>query len=373
MSDPSPPAPSSASRDILLTGFPSFVARRLLVSLHADSPEAIFRLLVRPDYVDSAHAHLERMALKGDVRVVSGDVVAMDLGLSGREYLEIVAHVTEIYHAASIWYLGTDKRQTWEVNVLGAQSVLDAAREMRCLERLNHFSTAFVSGDREGVIMEQELEMGQRFRNAYEETKYEAERLMRAAMDHVPISVFRPSIIVGDSRTGEIDKLAGPYYLMYAIMMAPPNVPMLMPGKGDKPLNLVPIDFVTEAIAHISRQGDALGKTFHLCDPNPLSAREVFSRVAELTGKRAPIRGIPYRLARTLMKLPGVERSMRSPRQFLEDFNQLTIYNSINTLEQLGSSSPCPPLPTYIEPLIEHIKRSERADFHMPEATELPG
>lgn len=365
----------SSSRDILLTGFPSFVSRRLLQSLHAASPQATFRLLVRPDYIDAAHEQLEAMALGPDIdlRILSGDVVAMDLGLSGREYLEVVAHVTEIYHVASIWYLGVNRKQTWEVNVLGAQSILDTAAEMKHLKRLNHFSTAFVAGGREGVIMESELQEGQKFRNAYEETKYEAEVLMRAAMAHLPISVFRPSIIVGDSMTGEIDKLAGPYYLMYAIMLAPPNIPMLMPGKGDKPLNLVPIDFVTEAISRISQRDDAVGKTFHLCDPNPLSARQVFSHVAELTGKRAPIRGIPYRLAKTLMKFPGVERSMRSPRQFLEDFNQLSIYNSINTLELLDGQVACPPLTSYIHHLINHIKRSEQAAFEMPADSEILG
>lgn len=362
-------------RDILLTGFPSFVARRLLLSLYKRSPEATFRLLVRPDYVDSAHQHLERLALDegADVRILSGDVVSMDLGLSGREYLEMAASVTEIYHVASIWYLGVNRKQTWEVNVIGTQNVIDAAHEMKKLERLNHFSTAFVAGDREGVIMETELEEGQKFRNAYEETKYEAERLMRAAMTHLPITIFRPSIIVGDSSTGEIDKLAGPYYLMYAIMLAPPNIPMLMPGKGDKPLNLVPIDFVTEAIAIISEQKEAVGKTFHLCDPNPLSARKVFSLVAELTGKRAPIRGIPYRLARTLMKFPGVEKTMRSPRQFLEDFNQLTIYNCIHTLDFLHGELACPPLTSYINDLIQHIKRSEHDTFEMPEESEILG
>ncbi len=316
---------SETHRDILLTGFPSFVSRRLFLSLYQSAPDATFRLLVRPDYVDAARHQLSTMPLTedADVRILSGDVVAIDLGLSGREYLELVAKVTEIYHVASIWYLGVHRKQTWEVNVVGTQTILDAAYEMKNLKRLNHFSTAFVAGDREGVIMEDELAEGQKFRNAYEETKFEAERLMLAAMDHLPISIFRPSIIVGDSHTGEIDKLAGPYYLMYAIMLAPPNVPVLMPGKGDKPLNLVPIDFVTDAISIISQKDNAVGKTFHLCDPNPLSAQKVFSLVAEFTGKRAPIRGIPYRLTKALMKFPGVERTMRSPRQFMEDFNQL--------------------------------------------------
>ena len=240
---------SGSSRDVLLTGFPSFVARQMLDTILDRTPDARVRLLVRPDYVDAAERYLTEMeADREQIQLLSGDVVAMDLGLSGREYLELVSNVTEIFHIASIWWLGVDKKQTWEVNVQGAQNIIDAAEEMKHLRRLNHFSTAFVAGDREGVIMEGELEKGQRFRNPYEKTKYEAERLMRAAMRHLPISIYRPSIIVGNTLTGEIDKLAGPYYLMYAIMFAPQNIPILMPGKGDKPLNLVPIDFVCQAI-----------------------------------------------------------------------------------------------------------------------------
>lgn len=362
------------SKDILITGFPSFVARRTLTTVIAREPDALIRLIVRPDYVDRADQVLDELGVDRErVLMFSGDVVSMDLGLSGREYLELITHVTDIYHIASIWYLGVNRHQTYDVNVTGAQNIIDAATEMPNLRRLNHFSTAFVAGDREGVIMEDELELGQRFRNAYEETKYEAERLMRAAMSHLPISVYRPSIVVGDSHTGEIDKLAGPYYLMYAIMLAPPNIPMVMPGKGDKPLNLVPIDFVCEAMHMISSQEDTASKTFHLCDPNPLSARHVYERVAAVAGKRAPIGGVPFKLARALMKFPGVEKLTRTPRQFMDDFNQLTIYNSINTLEALGGEIACPPLTTYLHNLIDYIKQHEGFELEMPAESTILG
>ncbi|MEC9396300.1 MAG: SDR family oxidoreductase [Myxococcota bacterium] len=367
---------SEPSRDVLLTGFPSFVARRTLDTILARTPDARVRLLVRPDYVDAAERHLGEMEDldRERIHLLSGDVVAMDLGLSGREYLEVVSNVTEVFHIASIWWLGVDKKQTWEVNVQGAQNVIDAAEEMKNLRRLNHFSTAFVAGDREGVIMESELDKGQRFRNAYERTKFEAEKLMRAAMRHLPISIYRPSVIVGNTDTGEIDKLAGPYYLMYAIMFAPQNIPILMPGKGDKPLNLVPIDFVCEAMDVINQREDTAGKTFHLCDPNPLSARQVFELVAERAGKRAPIGGgLPARLGQMLMRLPGVERATRSPRHFFEDFNQLTLYNTINTLDALHGELACPPFPTYVSSLVRYIKQHEGVDVEMPSAGEILG
>lgn len=363
------------TRDILITGFPTFVARRLLQTILVREPSARVRLLVRPDYMDEAATRLDELdADRARVQLYSGDVVSMDLGLSGTEYLELVEHVTDIYHIASIWFLGVDRQTIREVNVEGARNIIDAAAEMKKLRRLNHFSTAFVAGDREGVIMEDELSEGQGFRNAYEETKFEAELLMREAMHQLPISVFRPSIIVGDSHTGEIDKMAGPYYIMNAIVLMPSNVPILMPGKGDKPLNMVPIDFVCSAMHAISLREESAGRTFHLCDPNPLSARKVFECVARLAGRAAPVGRFPYKLTKVIMKFPYLEKLTRNPRQFMDDFNRLTIYNSINTLAALEGLNTCPPFPTYAARLVDYIKANDQTfDIEMPNAEELLG
>ncbi len=362
-----------SNRDILITGFPSFVARKLVSTIIEDEPDATLRLLVRPDYVDEADRQLQKMdAPRERIHLLSGDVVALDLGLSGREYLELIARVTDIYHIASIWFLGVERSEAFEVNVLGARNILDTAYEMQNLKRLNHFSTAFVAGDRTGVIMEDELDENQNFRNAYEESKFEAEKGMREAMHHLPISIFRPSLIVGDSTTGEIDRMAGPYYLINAIVNMPSILPIPMPGKGDKPLNLVPIDFVCRAMHRISLRPDSASKTFHLCDPNPLSARLVFELVAHRAGRRAPVGLLPYRLTRLVMKFPYLERFTRNPRQFMDDFNQLTIYNSINTLDALQGEEFCPPFPTYVDNLIEYIKIAE-LELEMPIGVEIMG
>lgn len=361
-------------RDILLTGFPSFVARRFLETIFRREPEAFVRLLVRPDYVDTADRYVDELELDRDrVAILSGDVVAMDLGLSGTEYLELVSNVTDIYHVASIWFLGVDDATIHNVNVNGARNVIDAAYEMKNLRRLNHFSSAFVAGDRTGVIMEDELDEGQSFRNRFEETKFEAELAMREAMKHIPISVYRPAIIVGDSKTGEIDKMAGPYYIMNAIVLMPTNVPILMPGKGDKPLNMVPIDFVCNTMHTISTREDTAGKTFHLADPNPLSARKVFELVAELADRAAPVGRFPYRLTKLIMRFPYLEKLTRSPRQFMDDFNQLTIYNSINTEAARTSGDACPPFPTYAPKLVEFIKSSDQLELNLPEADAILG
>jgi len=348
------------ARDILITGFPTFLARRLLQTILEREPDASVRLLVLPELMDEADEQLDRLDADEDrVEVLEGDVVAIDLGLSGTEYLDLIANVTDIYHIASIWYLGADEQELFDVNVRGARNILDTALEAKQLERLNHLSTAFVSGDRTGVIMEEELEKHQSFRNAYEETKFQAEQAMRKEMNRLPISVYRPTIVVGDSQTGEIDRMAGPYYLMNAIVQMPQGVPILIPGKGDFPLNMVPADFVCRAMHTISRQKATEGMTFHLCDPNPLSARKVFEIVADHVGKSAPVGRMPYRLTKWVMKFPYLEKLTRSPRQFLDDFNQLTLYNGINTSRALPGDAQCPAFPSYVDRLIEYIRTDE--------------
>ncbi len=366
-------ADDSSPRDILITGFPSFTARKLVETILTHEDDATLRLLVRPDFIDDADRKLHQMEAPRDrIQLLSGDVVALDLGLSGREYLELIANVTDIYHIASIWYLGVERSEAFKVNVQGTRTILDTAYEMQHLQRLNHFSTAFVAGDRTGVIMEDELDEDQNFRNAYEESKFEAEKEVREAMHHLPISIYRPSIIVGDSTSGEIDRMAGPYYLINAIVNMPSMLPIPLPGKGEKPLNLVPIDFVCQAMHQISRLPTTAGKTFHLCDPNPLSARQVFELVAERAGRRAPMGMLPYRLTQMVMKFPYLEKFTRNPRQFMDDFNQLTIYNSINTLDALDGKNLCPPLPSYVKTLIDYIKVSE-LELDMPVGVEIMG
>jgi len=112
----------------------------------------------------------------------------------------------------------------------------------------------------------------------------QAEVEIRRAMGDVPVTVFRPSIIVGDSRSGEIDRFAGPYYFMVAIVNAKADIPILIPQRSHAPLNLVPVDYVVDVAHRIAHDGKSVGKTYHLVDPNPLSARHVYQLVSEKAG-----------------------------------------------------------------------------------------
>lgn len=351
-------------RRILVTGYPGFIGRRLVERILASEPDARLYLLTQEKFTARARALLARLpaAQAGRAQVLQGDIVAMDLGLAGDEYRTLTSELTDIYHLAAIFYLGVPAGEARRVNVDGTRQVLDLARNCRRLQRLNHFSTCYVSGDRIGVIEEDELDCGQNFRNAYERTKFQAEQLMQAAAAELPVTIFRPSIVVGDSRTGEIDRFDGIYHIGILVMASPVAVPLPLPGKSVAPVNMVPVDFVADACLRISTDPRAIGRTFHVVDPNPLSSRRVFELFSARSGKRLPRWRLNYTLTKALLHVPGLEKLARQPAQALEYLNHLAIYNCPNTLELLdGSGILCPRFDTYADNLMRYVRRHLRA------------
>ena len=344
---------------VLVTGFPAFTARRMALKVLAADPEAQVFLLVRAKFVDAAR-ELAR-SLPPDqgrrLEVIEGDVCDMDLGLSGPEYRVLAGEVTSIHHMAGIYYLGVDRATARRVNVQGTRGILELATEAVRLRRICHWSTASVSGKRRGVILEEELDEGQGFHNFYEETKFEAEKLARAAQRNLPLTIFRPGVIVGDSGSGEIDKLDGPYYLLVLIATSAAQLRVPLPGRGTAPLHLVPIDFVIDAGYLLSRDERAAGKTFHLTDANPLPARRVYELVAELSQRKLARGFLPTGIARTLLRTPGIDRLARGPLSFLESFDKQCFYNSRHAaalLEPAGIK--CPPFDSYADNVVTFVR-----------------
>jgi thioester reductase-like protein len=355
------PAPAEA---VLVTGYPSFTAVRMIQKILAEDEDARLFVLSREKFAAGAHELLAALpeSRARRARVVIGDVCDMDLGLSGSEYRELAAEVTTIHHLAGIYYHGVERPVAQRVNVDGTRGIVELAGECRRLRRLCHWSTAAVSGRRKGVILEEELDEGQGFRNFYEETKFEAEKLAQAAARKLPVTIYRPGVIVGDSRTGEIDKFDGPYYLMVLIVQGPLDVHLPLPGRGVAPIHLVPIDYVVDAAYQLSRDERAAGGTFHLVDPCPFAARQIYDLVAERAHKKRPRGFIPTGLAKAVMRTPGLERLARAPRSFLESFDELTFYNSRRTIELLrGTGIECPPFDTYVDHVVRYVREVHAA------------
>jgi thioester reductase-like protein len=357
--------PAQTSDVSLITGFPAFTARRMTRKvLEADRGARVF-LLVRSKFRVEAEEFLASLDV-GDVRsrvtVLEGDVVDMDLGLAGGEYRALADELTAIHHMAAVYFPGVKRDVAERANIDGTRAILELAQDCARLRRLAYWSTAQVSGTRIGVVLEEELDEGQGFRNVYEETKFRAERLVQEASRRLPITVLRPGVIVGDSRTGEIDKFDGPYYLTVLIVASPLDVHLPLPGRGSAPLHLVPIDFVIDAAWALARDPRAVGKTFHLTDPAPFSARSVYELIARRADRKPPRGTIPTALARAVLKAPGLERLARAPLAFLESFNHMVVYNCRNTLALLEDTGVrCPPFDGYVDNLVKYVREVHQA------------
>ncbi|WP_438018340.1 SDR family oxidoreductase [Sorangium sp. So ce315] len=348
---------------VLITGFPSFIARKMLQHILASEPRTLVYAVVLAK--SSAQASAERDALppadRERVVMLEGDVTAMDLGLSGAEFRQLAREVDRIHHLASVGHAGADRSTAHTVNVVGTAEVLELARACASLQCLVHQSTAFVAGDRTGTVYEDDLEAGQAFRNPVEETRMRAEVLVRRAMRHVPAAVVRPTTVVGDSTTGEIDRLDGLYLLVLLIMAAPTDMAIPMPGRGDVPLNIVPVDFVVRATHAIGLHRLAPRRTFHIADPHPLSARRVFDLIARASGRRAARGHIPSNLAKALLRTPGIERFVRSPRAFVEQLMTPVRHDARNAdLVLTGAGIACPPFESYVDVLVGAVQERVR-------------
>lgn len=357
-------------RHVLVTGYPGFISKRLVRALLADRPRLQMTVLVEDARQAEAEADLRELGADRNrrVRVAVGDVARMDAGLAGPE-IAALADVTHVFHLAGVQRVDAAPELLERVNVDGTRNVLALAREMPDLKRFVHFSSCFVSGDREGVITEDELDAGQRFRTVYEETKARGEKLARAAMKDLPVTVVRPSIVVGSSETGEVDQLDGVYQIAILVVTSPVTVPLPLPGSGNAPLNLVPVDFVTKAVAHLALDPRAEGRTFHIVDPSPLSVRHVYDLIAQRVGKRVPHGTLGTSLATRLLQLPIVKRLSRAQLPQLSALDRFVLYNCAGTLSLLdGTGISCPRFDTYVDRLMTFVTDSLRRQ-RTPHAT----
>lgn len=281
----------SFSKTIFLTGFPGFIAERLVERLAR--ADAQFFLLVQPEFVERSIRLIEEITERAAVPVenfglIEGDITQANLGMSAEDFEAVIETTTDVFHLAAMYDLAVSKEAAYSVNLEGTKNVNTLVRSLPHLERYNYISTCYVAGNREGTILETELEHDDGFRNFYEETKYLAEMEVEKLKTDLPVTIFRPSVVVGDSRTGETIKYDGIYYLIHYLKKAPGILRLINVGNKNVRLNLVPVDFVVDGIAELAFDEKALGKTIALADPKPLTTEELFDVIAEnLTGKRS--------------------------------------------------------------------------------------
>ena len=359
---------------LLVTGFPSFRARSLVAWLVENAQFARLELIVHPRRRQEAQAMLAELASGERVNLLDGDPGAIDFGLSSDEYLDLGRRVQRVFSMHQVTDATLDEETAREANIKGARELIEFGRTAKDLRCLVHFSSAFVSGNRTGLVLEDELDVGQSFRNPVEETLALSELMMRRAMDDLPILIVRPSQIVGDSETGEVERLDGPYPLIVLMVSAQAEVALPLPPRADTLLHIVPIDFVTRAACRLAARPETAGRTFHLTDPSPLSARRFLELLAERCGKTLAPGFHPSALTRALLSNPGVRLLTKSPRALLDMLATAVSYDTrqADSLLALDGIS-CPSVESYVSALIGHVEeriaagnlaRSKQGDIH---------
>jgi thioester reductase-like protein len=346
---------------IFLTGFPGFIAGRLVERLAREG--ARFLLLVQPALVERAHGEIARLAEKTGAtperfRVLEGDITREDLGLSASDLEEARGGATVLFHLAAVYDLAVAREVGMRVNVEGTRNVNRFALTLPKLKRYHYVSTCYVAGRRTGLILESELRHDAGFRNFYEETKYLAELEVEGLKKELPVTIHRPSVVCGDSRTGETAKYDGVYYLINYLRMWPGALSLANIGNRDVRLNVVPVDFVVEAMAALASDDASAGETVQLADPEPLTTEELFDVISRNLSGRESLVTLPAPVVRTTLNLPLNEKVTGLPRVGVPYFFLKQTYDTTRATALLAPRGVrCPRFPDYVPALIDFVEQ----------------
>lgn len=291
----------------VVTGGTGFIGRRVITRILSNEPDAEVWVLVRRESL----TRFERLAQDWDDRVkpLVGDLTGTDLGLSDTDVAELgdVAHVV---HCAAIYDMTVGESEQRAANVDGTRAVISLARRLDAT--LHHVSSIAVAGNHRGTFTEDDFDVAQDLPTPYHQTKFEAELLVRSTPG-LRYRVYRPAVVVGDSQTGEMDKIDGPYYffgVLARLAALPRFTPMMLPDSGRT--NVVPVDFVVDAMVALMHVEGKDGETFHLTAPKTVGLRDIYRGVAAEAGL-PPLRGsLPRATAAPVLRARGRVKAVRN-------------------------------------------------------------
>jgi thioester reductase-like protein len=361
-----PASDRSSGGTVLFTGFPGFIGARLIPRLLELRPDATFECLVQEKFLAAADSSVAAIAVahphtRGRIRLATGDITAPGLGLGAGAAKALAKKVTGCFHLAAVYDLAVAKDVGMRINVEGTKNVLEFLGGAPGVRRLDYVSTAYVSGTAVGTYRETDLDVGQSFKNHYEETKFLAEVAVRES--GLPCAIYRPGIVVGDSRTGETAKFDGPYFALNAMSLLPSPGAFLRIGDGEAEVNLVPVDYVLEAIARLGAWDGAIGKTYHLTDPAPETALSLADLLAKSIGKSFVFVPVPLPIAKLAFVVPRVSGWLGMPGETLDYFDHPVHYDAARATKDLARFGlECPPFRSYVQKLVAFWKK-KRAEI----------
>lgn len=348
---------------VFFTGFPGFLGSELLPRVLKRSPGDTATCLVQGKFAAMAQKRADELiardpSLEGRIKLVEGDITTAGLGLD--DPAKLASEITELWHLAAVYDLSVSREVGMRINVDGTRNVLDFAESASSTPRVQYVSTCYVSGRYAGPYAETDLDKGQSFNNFYEETKFLAEVDVAQRMaGGLPASIYRPAVVVGNSRTGDTQKYDGPYYALQWLLRQPRVA--IMPVAGDSTafrFNIVPSDFVVDAISYLSGDGRSKDKVYQLADPAPLTVADLYTEMGRATARRIIRVPITRKIAKlSIDKIPGVYKLMRIPSSTVDYLTHPTHYLTTNASADLdGSGVSCPGVATYLPTLVAFMK-----------------
>jgi NAD(P)-dependent dehydrogenase (short-subunit alcohol dehydrogenase family) len=364
-----------------VTGATGFIGKRLVKRL-LERKGAVVHFLIRQASEDKVAGLREYWGV-GPARAVPvfGDLTAKKLGVGAESIKALKGQVDHFYHLAAVYDLEADEERQIAVNIEGTRNTVELAKAIGA-GHFHHVSSIAAAGLYEGVFREDMFDEAENIEHPYFMTKHESEKIVRTECK-IPWSVYRPALVVGDSHTGEMDKIDGPYYFFKLIQRMRQILPPWMPSIGLEGgrINIVPVDFVVDALNHISHHKRASGQCFHLVDPMGYRVGDVldiFSKAAHapkmnLFVNAALLGFIPKAVKKGLMALAPVRRVHRAvmqdlglPEDMMNFVNYPTRFDCRETLAALkGSGIACPNLNDYAWRLWDYWERHLDPDLHI--------
>ncbi len=289
----------------VVTGGTGFIGRRVVSRLLDISPDAQVWVLVRRQSL----GRFERLAVQWgeQAKPLVGELTQLVLT---EDAIAELGDVDHLVHCAAVYDITAGEAEQRAANVEGTRAVIELARRLDAT--LHHVSSIAVAGDFAGEYTEADFDVGQQLPTPYHQTKFEAESLVRSTPG-LRYRIYRPAVVVGDSRTGEMDKVDGPYYffgVLAKLAVLPSLTPILLPDTGRT--NIVPVDYVTDALVALMHAESRDGQTFHLTAPKTIGLRGIYRGIANAAGL-PPARGsLPRSVATPVLKVSGRAKVLRN-------------------------------------------------------------